>query len=56
MAIVFTTLQVVKSAVLMEKDSTVLRAHRWAALMANAFTMVLDDKYVGQNIASVSHG
>jgi hypothetical protein len=41
MAIAFTTLPEVKSAELMENGSTVAQAHKWAALMASAFTMVL---------------
>ncbi len=40
----YTTLQGIKSAVLMEKDFTVAQAHKWAALMANVFTMVLVGK------------
>jgi hypothetical protein len=44
MASAYTTLLGFKAAVLMEKDFTVAQALKWAALMANAFTMVLDGK------------
>jgi hypothetical protein len=44
MVIAFTTLQAVKSAVLMERGFTVAQVRKWGGLMANAFTMAPDDK------------
>ncbi len=43
-AIAFTTLPEAKLAASMENGSTVAQAHKWAALMASAFTIVQDGK------------